>query len=405
MNELTVTDLHLRYGTGHGPEPMLLVGLQLADGQRFWADVVERSGQTRSEAFLSAARTRLLAYLKGKELSGLVAHEKSRASNPLFDLEVPIMVEQEVEVTVGDGEVRSEGKRKAFLSALGQAQPRSEIVQVETSVNMPETITRAVQTMLMQAALANNLSHLPERSTLSAPKLITPIDLATDPSLFATADILLLSIPQQVDPTRFGANGEALQKHIGEVSQWIIAQADAIGRTDLPKLMVQLNGLYGALFHNRMGKILGAFYGINYASKAVQLLLVDPIIPADFETGFNQYSDLRKMVKSRGIKVELILGEGLTTLEALNQWLETGFFNRLLLSSSQFDSPYHLIEALERCKSHSIETILEIDSPSSYESVLFWNKVAYAFDINDLIPPPSRHSFAESQNFLLKKNL
>lgn len=405
MNNLTITDIHLRYGASHRPEPanpLLLVGLQLEDGQLFWADVIDRSGQVLSQSFLTNAGTTLRDYLSGKELSTLVALEKSQAMNPLAQLTVPIMIEREVEVMAGGGEVQSENKRRALLSAIGQPQPQSEIVKVESTVHLPAAIKRGVKHGLLQAALANGLYQLPQRGRSPAPKLITPLDLATDVSRFAAADILSLTIPQQDDPTRFGANGEGLQKHIGEVAQWISAQAEAIGRTTLPKLMIQLNGLYGALFENKLGKILGAFYGINYASKAVQLLLVDPLMPTDFETGIKQYKDLRKMVKSRGIKVELMLGAGVSTIDSLNQWLDADFFDRILLSSGHFEGPYHLIEALDKCRSHATEIVFEVDQQGSSDGTLFWTKVAYDLNVNYLIPPPGQHFFAESQNFLTK---
>ncbi|MCP4417411.1 MAG: hypothetical protein GY805_12375 [Chloroflexi bacterium] len=271
----------------------LSVGLQLSDGQRFWADCIVVSAASRRSAATAFDADQAIEHVQNviRPLwQGQPLHQFRPLAQQLGKLMVPFSYKRTVWPTPkpqpAPGTVSRRSVITGFLAEEVKPEPelpQQEIVTIERPLH-PALQYGLTAVLLKAVAQVNKLSIadlVAQEYELPLPETAVPLQIHLSDKNIQTARAILsthiaalgYTIGNTDHTENLGANGERLQQHIRQLAAWLL-KLDADFR---PILNLDLRGRIGDLFENNSGKVLGALYGLEHAAKPFALHIQNPV--------------------------------------------------------------------------------------------------------------------------------
>ncbi|VAW42944.1 hypothetical protein MNBD_CHLOROFLEXI01-4343 [hydrothermal vent metagenome] len=284
-NSPTISSLLTTQALAENGRSQLSVGLQLSNGQQFWANCVVVAAASRQEATASFDRAQAVETVQ-QRVRPLWQDQPATQFRPLAQqlaqLVVPFSYRQIVQPTPKPQLAPGTLSRRSLISGFMAEdaplpEPSEELLIVERPLH--PALQYGLTVVLLQAvAQVNKLSIaalVAKEYELALPETAVPLQIPLNDDAIQTAQTILTTDVAALGYTTgkneykaaLGAKGERLQRHIRQIAAWLPTVADDFQ----PALHLDLGGSLGNLFENDSGKLLGALYGLEHAAKPYQL--------------------------------------------------------------------------------------------------------------------------------------
>ncbi len=305
MNQFTISDVLTRpkvsIVNGQAAE-IVSVGIQTKLGQLFWGDC-PYSKHSNSKQIRKAAET---------AAAGLIGQTVDRWL-PLAQTVESLMetTTEEREVEIGAEEVDSTGRRQLLRGF--QAEKKTVIQTFQIERPLPRNIVWGIQIALLKAVchlkkldLPNLLTaELGDRSIPASLLLGASPEIAASSLIYRELDQIVVFIQADKAKERYGSNAQHLQRYLRQLGEWMTAMNNH--QPGSPKqLVVHLNGVFGEIYGENAGRVLGAISGLESATKPHPLILIDPFSnERDPAAAAKQVETIRGYLKLRKLRSEL----------------------------------------------------------------------------------------------------
>ena len=311
----------------------LTVGVQLSDGQRFWADCVDMPAASRGGETAVFDPTQAANFVE-TIVRPLWQGQPAADFRPLAQLLLPLsetfrytkIIPAKPEPATGAVSRRS--LITGFLAEDVPATAKQEEVTVERPLH--PALQYGLTAALLPAVAAVNrvtVAELVAREYgLDVGETAVPLQIPLNDENIQTAHAILASHVASLGYTtassnhkaNLGANGERLQKHVRQVAAWL----PTLNPEYAPTLQLDLQGGFGELFGNNSGKVLGAIYGLEQAAKPYELLIQNPVWREDLAAQVAQLKELTSYCRMRRLKAQLVADAWVDSLEAVQQFAD-----------------------------------------------------------------------------------
>ncbi|MBK7894809.1 MAG: hypothetical protein IPJ90_07980 [Anaerolineaceae bacterium] len=311
----------------------LTIGLQLSNGQWFWADCLavpaaSRGGETAVFNPIQAA----------DHVQNLVRPlwqgQPAAAFRPLAQMLLPLTETfcytrtSPPKPKPATGAVSRRSLITGFLAEEEPAAPKEAPVMVERPLH-PALQYGLTAALLPAVAAANRVTvaeWLAREYGLVGVETAVPLQIPLDDKTIQAAHTILTTHVASFGYTTgsknhkaaLGTNGERLQQHVRQLAAWL----PTLNPEYAPTLHLDLQGGFGQLFGNNSGKILGAIYGLEQAAKPYELLMQNPVWREDLATQVAQLKELTSFCRIRRLKVQLVADAWVDSLAAVQQFAD-----------------------------------------------------------------------------------
>jgi len=358
----------------------LLVGLKLDNGRIHWGDCAL---SLDAQSIIS----QIQPILVNQPLS-LFQELITQLDN--FQEEVPVIriIQPEPKTSASTGTF---SRRKLISGFLADDKPQVEQVEVMEKRPLPAPLRFAIsQALYSAAAVASNqslLSLLGELYGVVAASEKIPLHVEANETNMAIVRSILstqvTSLGYNTGSTNhkatLGANAERLQAHVRQVKAWI----ESVAPEAEPAIYLNVQGGFSELYENNEGKILGALYGLEQATKPYTLVVENLIVGEKTAVS----STLRKLQSYLGVRkmsVKLAAGNDLFSTEALHHFVERKAVHQIHLDIARFGSIPQIVAFMQRCHEQNRQVIVKCDEGGGETAV----SLALASHAHALSGPP-----------------
>lgn len=296
----------------------LTVGIQLSDGQRFWADCIDASAASRTgeTAVFDLSQARSVVQ---QVVQPLWQGQPAKAFRPLAQLLTGATESFTYQRThlatpqTAPGGLSRRSLITGFMAEEAQpSEPQQEAVTIERPLH--PALQYGLTTALFQAAASINRLTMAELivAEYGLPKVDTAVPLliplndgsiqTAQPILTSHVAALGYTTSKHNHKATLGANAARLQQHIRQVAAWLPTLNDVFN----PVLQLNLNGGFGTLFENNIGKILGALYGLERAAQPYRLQVQNPVWLESRDAQRDYLKQLKNYLALRQMKLQLV---------------------------------------------------------------------------------------------------
>ncbi len=185
-----------------------------------------------------------------------------------------------------------------------------------------------------------------------------------------------------------GSDGQQLHQLVRQVSGWIPTLAPEYH----PRIHLNLQGIFGDLFDQNVGKILGALYGLDYVAKPYHVR-IENLLHLNDDT----ISNLQRLKSSFPVrKMNLTLMTSLSSLSAMQAFVDADAVDGVHLRLSQLGDLHKTILFLLDCKKRDLTVMVSGGSDGLAETAVH---IAIATGA-DLVTGPPTQLFNEMQQTL-----
>jgi methylaspartate ammonia-lyase len=298
----------------------LSVGLQLSDGQQFWADCVVAVAASRQEPAAAFDVAQAVEAVQ-QQVRPLWQDQPITQFRPLAQqlaqLVVPFSYRQIAQPAPKPQLAPGTLSRRSLISGfmaedVPPPKPSEELLTVERPLH--PALQYGLTAVLLQAvAQVNKLSIaalVAKEYALDLPETAVPLQIPLNDDAIQTAQTILTTHVAALGYTTgknkhkatLGAKGERLQQHIRQIAAWL----PTLEATFQPTLHLNLRGGLGDLFENDSGKVLGALYGLEHAAKPFQLQVQNPILLDSREAQLALLQKLNNYLTMRQMTLKLV---------------------------------------------------------------------------------------------------
>ncbi|MCA9899673.1 MAG: hypothetical protein KC433_15890 [Anaerolineales bacterium] len=311
----------------------LTVGLQLSNGQQFWADCVDAPAASRggeTAVFDPSQATETVKTVVRPLWQGQPAAEFRPLAQKLLPLSetfryTKIIPPKPEPIT---GAISRRSLITGFLAEEEVATPKQEQVTVERPLH-PALQYGLTAALLPAVAAVNRVTVaalLAREYGLDWGETAVPLQIPLNDENIQAAHSILASQVASLGHTtgntnlkaNLGANGERLQQHVRQIAAWL----PSLNPEYAPKLHLDLRGGFGELFEQNSGKILGAIYGLEQAGKPYELRIQNPVWREDAAAQRSQLKELSSFCRARRLKAQLVADAWVDSLAAVQQFAD-----------------------------------------------------------------------------------
>lgn len=294
----------------------LTVGIQLSDGQRFWADCVavtaaSRMGETAVFDPVQAANH--VQTIVAPLWQGQSASQFRSLAQRLIPLTEPFTYRPTLPARA-ESISGTVSRRSLITGFLAEEPPPPNPEEVTIERPLHPTLHYGLTAALLQASAAVNRISVAEwvarEYALALPDTAVPLQIALNEANIQTAQHILATHVASLGYTtsknnhkaNLGSYGERLQQHIRQVAAWL----PSLSNTFQPTLHLDLQGGPGALFDNDAGKVLGLLAGLEHAAKPYLVQVQNPVWLDGREKQIEHLKRLKNYLALRKMKLQLV---------------------------------------------------------------------------------------------------
>ncbi len=345
----------------------LTVGLQLSDGQRFWADCVDVPAASRLGETAVFDPAQAASHVQNL-VQPVWQDQPVTAFRPLAQMLLPLMEPFSYRRTVSPEPATGAVSRRSLLTGVlaGEAapEPRLEEVTVERPLH-PALQYGLTAALLPTVAAVNRESVAALVAREYGGKLAetaVPLQIALDDETLQTARIILTTHVASLSYTTsknkhkatLGANGERLQKHIRQVAAWL----PTVDTAFQPALHLNLRDSFRELFDNDEGKVLGALVGLEQAAKPYTLHIQNPVWQDSREAQLQSLQKLKGYLAFRRLKLKLVADAWVDSLADVTDFANSELCHMVHVALPRLGNLDEGITAVFHLKSQSHPIIL-----------------------------------------------
>ena len=353
----------------------LTVGVQLNNGQRFWADCVDVPAASRSEE--TAVFDPIQAAKQVQNLVQPLWQDQSPAAfRPLAQLLLPIQESFQYERTTSPQPQSATGaiSRRTLITGF-LAEEEAAAPQFET-ITITRPLHRALQygltAALLQAAANVNQVTVVELVAreygLRLPETAVPLQIPLNDQNVQTAHAILTSHVTSLGYTTsknnhkaaLGEDGSRLQQHVRQVATWL----SSVAANYRPSLHLDVQGGYSDLFENNNGKILGAIVGLEQAARPYPLQLQNPVWLETHDAQIEHLTQLSRFINMRHLPVQLVADAWVDSLAAAEQFADPQICQMVHVALPRLGNLEEGITAVLHLLSHNQQVILSGEETS-----------------------------------------
>lgn len=295
----------------------LTVGLQLSDGQQFWADCVAVPAASRLEDTAVFDPIQAANHVKNL-VQPLWQDQPATAFRPLAQMLLPLKESYNFTRTIAPqpqpaaGTVTRRGLITGFLAEEEVPEPRLEEVTIERPLHpalqygLTAALLRAVAAVNRESIAALVAREYEETLAETA----VPLQIALDDDTIQTARTILTTHVASLGYTTsknnhkamLGANGERLQRHVRQIAAWL----PTVNAAFQPTIHLNLQDSFRVLFDNDEGKVLGALVGLEQAAKPFTLHIQNPVWQDSCEAQVKSLQKLKGYLAFRRLNLKLV---------------------------------------------------------------------------------------------------
>lgn len=384
----------------------LTVGVQLNDGQRFWADCVDVPAASRlgeTAVFDPEQAAKHVQNLVQPLWQGQPVAAFRPLAQMLLSLIEPfsytrIMPPRPQPAT---GAVTRRRLITGFLAEEETAEPLKEAVSIERPLHptlqygLTAALLRAVSTVNQESVAA----LVAREYGLTLAETAVPLQIALNDETMQTARTILTTHVASLGYTTsknnhkatLGTNGERLQRHIRQLAAWLPTVDDSFQ----PALHLDLRDGFRELFGNDEGKVLGALVGLEQAAKPYILHVQNPIWHESQEAQLKSLEKLRGYLAFRRLKLKLVADAWVDSLASVLDFAKPEVCDMVHVALPRLGNLEVGITAVLHLKSQNQSVIL------SGEDHPLTTHIALATQPTILSGSPQLH-YNEMQKFLQK---
>lgn len=302
----------------------LSVGLQLRNGQRFWAACVVTAAASRTDA---AAAFDLVQAVNNVEKwvrplwQGQPATQFRPLAQQLAHVVASFSYRQTVSPTPTPGTLSRRSLISGFMAQDPLTEPTEEVVTIERPLHpaLQYGLTAALLKAVAQVNKLTVAAQIAKEYALDLPETAVPLQIPLNDDAIQTAHTILSTHIAALGYTTgshdhhnlLGRSGERLQQHIRQIGAWLPTLAADFH----PALHLNLRGSMGDLFDNNSGKLLGALYGLEHAAKPFHLHVQNPFWLDSREAQLTQLATLNNYVAMRRMTLKLVADAWVDSVE------------------------------------------------------------------------------------------
>ncbi len=384
----------------------LTVGLQLSNGQRFWADCIDAPAASRLEAAAVFDPQQAADHVQ-YQVQPLWQGQAVSAFRPLAEMLTSLKEPFTYTRTVpprpqpATGAVTRRSVITGFLAGEATPQPVSEFVSIERPLH--PALQYGLTVALLQAVAAVNgetvAAAVAREYELSLADTAVPLQISLADETIQTARTILSSHVASLGYTTgennhkatLGASGERLQQHVRQVAAWL----SGIDSDFQPALHLDLRDGFRDLFVNDEGKVLGALVGLEKAASPYLLHVQNPVWHDSEAAQLESLKKLLNYVAFRRLKLRLVADAWVDSLAAVVNFASADICHMVHISLPRLGNLDSGITAVLHLKSRNLPVIL-----SGEESPLTTH-IALAAQPASLVGPPQLH-YNEMQRLLFR---
>lgn len=317
MNSPTISSLLTVPTLAVDGRSQLAVGLQLSDGQRFWANCVDvpaasRLGATAVFDLQQAARS------VHNLVQPLWQGQPVVAFRPLAQMLMPLMEPFSYTHTIPPKPQPTAGavtRRSLITGFLAQEEaPESHAEEVIIERPLHPALQYGLTAALLQAVASVNRESvaalIAQEYGLALGETAVPLQITlNDENIQTTHTILTTQVASLGYTTSknnhkatLGANGERLQRHMRQVAAWL----PTVEASYQPALHLDLRDGFRELFNNDEGKVLGALVGLEQAARPFTLHVQNPVWQDSRKAQLKSLEKLQSYLAFRRLKLKLV---------------------------------------------------------------------------------------------------
>lgn len=385
----------------------LSVGVQLSDGQRYWADCVDVPAASRLEEAAvfdpKQAANHVQQLVQPLWQGQPVTHFRPLAQQ-LTNLTESFTYHRPIQPKAqpATGTVSRRSLITGFLAEDKKpAEPTYEQATVERPLH-PALQYGLTAALLCAVAAVNGRTvagQVAQEYELASPDTAVPLHIALNDENIQTAYPILTSHVAALGYTtsknnhkaNLGSNGERLQQHVRQVAAWLPTLNEAFK----PMLYLNLQGGLGELFANNAGRVLGALSGLEQAAKPFGLFIQNPIWRESREAQATHLEQLRSFTAVRKMSLKLVADAWVDTLAAAQLFADPKVCHMVHIELPRLGNLDSGITAVLHTKAQNQPLIL------SGEDNSLTTHIALATRPNLLCGSPQLH-YNEMQRYLTK---
>ncbi|MCB0037683.1 MAG: hypothetical protein KDE51_26810, partial [Anaerolineales bacterium] len=176
-------------------------------------------------------------------------------------------------------------------------------------------------------------------------------------------------------------NNVHLQQYARQLKEWL-AQ---VTTTTRPQIYLDVRGSLGQLYNNNIGKILGAIFGLEYATKPYPLALVDPIFDEDPLGQRKRLSNLKQYLGFRKLKTEIWVRQTVKGLDEIEPLAQSGGVDGLQIDVLQWETLAKVIEGMQIGRAAGLPLTLILPPHIGPQEATFFYELAAAAQPNYLL--------------------
>ncbi|GJM41848.1 MAG: hypothetical protein DHS20C20_21300 [Ardenticatenaceae bacterium] len=327
----TITSLPFVFTLDKNGRSQLTVGVALSDGQRFWADCVDVPAASRMDetaVFDPIQAANHIQHLIEPVWLGQTVAEFRPLAQKLLPL-TETFTYTKVPPPHPEPATGAVSRRQLISGFLADDAPtllQKESVKVKRPLHpaMQYGLTAA---LLPAVAAANRVSVtklVAQEYGVELEETAVPLQMPLNDQNVQAAQTILTAHVASVGYTTgkenhkaiLGENGERLQQHVRQIAAWL----PSLDPSFQPTIHLDLRGGLGELFENNGGKVLGAIYGLEQATKPYTLLIQNPIWHHDLVAQIIYSKDLTSYLRIRRMNTKLVADAWVDSLETAEQF-------------------------------------------------------------------------------------
>lgn len=382
----------------------LTVGMQLSDGQRFWATCVDVPAVSRSDETAVFDPHQAANHVQNL-VQPLWQGQAVITFRPLAQRLLPLMEPFSYTRTIPPkpqptaGAVTRRSLITGFLAEEEAPEPRLETVTIERPLH--PALQYGLTTALLRAVAAVNresgAARVAREYGLALAETAVPLQITLDDETLQTAHTILATNVASLGYTTsknkhkaaLGANAERLQRHLRQVAAWL----PTVDSSFQPAIHLDLRDGFRDLFNNDEGKVLGALFGLEQAAKPYHLHVQNPVWHDSREAQRKSLEKLRGYLAFRQLKLKLVADAWVDSLADVKDFANPEVCHMVHVNLPRLGNLEAGITAVSHLKSQNQSIIL-----SGEDSPLTTN-IALAATPTILSGSPQLH-YNEMQKFL-----
>lgn len=255
-------------------------------------------------------------------------------------------------------------RREIFSGQFKEEDPEAEWVEHKAIEPLPASLISGLSLLLLKGVTAvegrlgieilSQLSHKPIQKMNPRP---THLRLASFGSLLPTFSPTLLSMGYSAvvenEVEMLGKGGARFQSFARKLKDHL--------RRSTPKgryLYLEMDGVYGRLFDNNIGKVLGACSGLEKAVKPCDVWFEDPILMENKSDHDQAMIDLLSFIRMRQMNAKIVAFEGINSTAAVQHIIEKKTAHAVRLAYENFPSLQSFLDTIMLCQAHNFTTII-----------------------------------------------